>query len=49
MTSLVQGAIYNKRTIKFSKNATFVAKYNVRLILGFNFDKKSIYEFRLKK
>ena len=26
---------------------TFVAKYNLRLILSFNFDEKSIYEFRL--
>ena len=25
-----------------------MAKYNVRLILGFEFDQKSIYEFRLK-
>ena len=32
----------------FLKKATFVAKYNVRLILGFDFDEKSIYEFRLK-
>ena len=31
--------IYNKRRINFLKNATFVAKYNVRLILGFDFDK----------
>ena len=27
---------------------TFVAKHNVRIILGFDFDEKSIYEFRLK-
>ena len=40
--------IYNERRQNFLKNATFVAKYNVRLILGFDFDEKSIYEFRLK-
>ena len=32
----------------FLNNATFVAKNNVRLILEFDFDEKSIYEFRLK-
>ena len=44
----VPETIYNKRRINFLKNATFVAKYNVRLILGFDFDKKSICEFRLE-
>ena len=27
---------------------TFVAKHDARLILGFDFEKKSIYEFRLE-
>ena len=40
--------IYNERRQNFLKNVTFVAKYDVRLILGFDFDEKSIYEFRLK-
>ena len=44
----VPETIYNQRRINFLKNATFVAKYNVRLILGFDFDEKSIYEFRLE-
>ena len=30
--------IYNERRRNFLKNATFVAKYNVRLILGFDFE-----------
>ena len=38
----------NERRQNFLKNVTFVAKYKVRLILGFDFDKKSIYKFRLK-
>ena len=44
----VEEIIYNQRRINFLKNVTFVAKYDVRLILGFDFDEKSIYEFRLK-
>ena len=40
--------IYNERRQNFLKNRTFVVKYKVRLILGFDFDEKSIYEFRLK-
>ena len=40
--------IYNERRKNFLKNMTFIAKYNVRLILSFDFDEKSIYEFRLK-
>ena len=32
----------------FLKKATFVSKYDVRLILSLDFDEKSIYEFRLK-
>ena len=44
----VAETIYNQRRINFLKNVTFVAKYDVRLILGFDFDEKSIYEFRLK-
>ena len=32
----------------FLKDAAFVAKYNVRLILGFDFHENSIYEFRLR-
>ena len=55
MTRAVPGArlfvpetIYNQRKINLLKNVTFIAKYDVRLILGFNFDEKSIYEFRLE-
>ena len=44
----VPETIYNQKRINFLKNVTFVAKYDVRLILGFDFDEKSIYEFRLK-
>ena len=44
----VPETIYNQRRTNFFKNAPFVAKYYVRLILGFDFDEKSIYEFRLK-
>ena len=44
----VPETIYNQKRINFLKNATFVAKYDVRLILGFDFDEKSIYEFSLK-
>ena len=44
----VPETIYNQRKINLLKNVTFVAKYDVRLILGFNFDEKSIYEFRLE-
>ena len=40
--------IYNEKRQNFFKNATFVAKYDVGLILGFDFDEKSIYESRLK-
>ena len=40
--------IYNKIRQNFFKSATFVVKYNVRLILAFHFDEKSIYKFRLK-
>ena len=40
--------LYTERRINFLKNVTFVAKYDLRLILSFNFDEKSIYEFRLK-
>ena len=40
--------IYDEGKQNFFKNIIFVAKHNVRLILGFNFDKKSICEFRLK-
>ena len=40
--------VYNEKRQNLLKNATFVAKYNVGLILGFDFDEKSIYEFRLK-
>ena len=39
---------YNERRQNVLKNATFVEKHNVRLILSFDFDEKSIYEFRLK-
>ena len=41
-------AIYNKKRIKFFKNATFVAKHDVRLFLGFDFNEKSIHGFRLE-
>ena len=44
----VPETIYDQRKINLLKNVTFVAKYGVRLILGFNFDEKSIYEFRLE-
>ena len=44
----VSEKIYNKTRQNLFKNTTFVAKYNVQLILGFDFDEKSIYEFRLK-
>ena len=44
----VPETIYDQRKINLLKNVTFVAKYDVRLILGFNFDEKSIYEFRLE-
>ena len=40
--------IYDKTRQNFLKNTTFVANYDVSLILGFDFDEKSIYEFRLK-
>ena len=45
----VPETIYNEGRIKFLKNVTVVAKYNERLIVGFDFDEKPIYEFRLKK
>ena len=41
--------MYNERRQNVLKNASFVAKHDVRLILGFDFDEKSIYEFKLKK
>ena len=44
----VPETIYNETKQSFLKNATFVTKYDARLIFGFNFDEKSIYEFRLK-
>ena len=44
----VPETIYNQRKINLLKNVTFVAKYDERLILGFNLDEKSIYEFRLE-
>ena len=43
----VPETIYNERKINFIKNATIVAKYNLSPILGFDFDDKSVYEFRL--
>ena len=45
----VSEKIYNERRQNVLKNAAFVEKCNVRLILDFDFDEKSIYEFRLKK
>ena len=44
----VPETIYNQRRINVLKNVTFVAKHDVRLILGFGFDEKSIDEFRLE-
>ena len=44
----VPETIYNQRRINFLKTATLVGKYDVRLILGFDFNEKSIYEFRLE-
>ena len=44
----VAETICNERRINFLKNATFVEKHNARLVLGFDFDEKSIYEFRLE-
>ena len=44
----VPETIYNHKRINFLKNATFVAKHDERLILGFDFNEKSIYEFRLE-
>ena len=44
----VPEGIYNERRQKFLKNATFLAKYGVRFILGLDFDEKSVYEYRLK-
>ena len=38
----VPETIYNQRRRNFLKNVTFVAKYNVRLILRFDFDEKSM-------
>ena len=43
----VPKTIYNERRTIFLKNTTFVAKFNVRLLLGLDFDEKSIYELRL--
>ena len=47
-TFFVPETIYNERKTNFLKNTTFVAKYDVRLVLDLDFDEKSIYEFRLK-
>ena len=44
----VPETLYNQRRINIFKNATFVGKHYVRLILAFDFDEKSIYEFRLE-
>ena len=44
----VPETIYNQRRKNSLKNATFVAKHSVRLILGFDFDEKLIYEFKLE-
>ena len=44
----VSQTIYNQRRINFLKNSTFVAKHDVRLILGFDFDEKQICEFMLE-
>ena len=41
----VPEGIYNERRRNVLKNATSVAKYDVRLILGLDFDEKLIYEF----
>ena len=35
--------IYNERRIYFWKNATFVAKYDVRLVLGFDLKKNNLW------
>ena len=40
--------IYNQRRINLLNNATFVAKYDVRLIPEFDFNEKLFYEFRLE-
>ena len=40
--------ICNERRQNFLKYAIFVAKYDVRLILGYDFDELLIYEFRRK-
>ena len=44
----VPETIYNQRRINFLKNTTFVAKHDVMLILGFDFNEKLIYELRLE-
>ena len=44
----VPEGIYNERRQNFLQSWTFIAKYDARLILGTDFDEKSIYEFRLK-
>ena len=44
----VPETIYNQRKINFLKNTTFVAKHDAMLILGFDFNEKSIYELRLE-
>ena len=44
----VPEAIYNQRRIKLPKNETFASNHNGRLILGFDFGEKLIYEFRLE-
>ena len=44
----VKEEIYIEKRQNLFKSTTFVAKHDVRLILGLDFDKKSIYEFRLK-
>ena len=38
----VPETIYNERRTIFFKNTTFAAKYDVRLVLGLDFDKKSM-------
>ena len=45
---LVPQTIYNQTRINILKNETFLVKHNVRLNLGFNFDEKSVYKFRLE-
>ena len=44
----VPETIYHEKRTNFLKNVTLVAKYDIMLVLGLDFDEKSIYEFRLK-